>query len=635
MHLPSEHRLNRELTGGLLLWGLVIATYLLYLPALSAPWQFDDAPNLQGLTAVHDANTALAFLMSGIASVLGRPLALASFLLNAADWPGNPAAFRYVNVLLHLLNGLLVAWLALRVLRLQPQLSTNTNPAWPALALTAIWLLHPFLASTSLLVVQRMTLLAATFTLLGLLAFVHGRGLLSSRPRVAYAWMSGGLILGAGLGVLAKENAALLPFFAAALNATVLAHLSYGDRRKWRIWQLVFVAGPALLLLGYVATHWSSIVHSYAPRPFTMGERLLTEPVILWNYIRQLFIPNISLMGPFHDDTAIQSGTTAAFAIFSWFGALIAATLLRKRAPWLALAVFWFLVGHLLESTLFNLELYFEHRNYLPSLGPLAGLVALVWSSRSPWPRLAISGATLGTALLLWQVTTLWGNPRLAGERWATEHPASSRAIQFLAQRHVLAGDNYAALQVIRYGTRANPKALDLATQALQLSCGQVGEAEIRTTLENLIAKAPTLEPSTATVNTVNRLRTQLLDKRCPGLDEDGIIRLIGSLLANPKIKSSGLLRHHLHHQLADIYTERGNLDSTVRNLQAAFEDRPNPETAALLAATFASAGLYADALASIDHAMLRAPTFAPKRDKWETKLNPLKAFLVKQTSAK
>jgi tetratricopeptide (TPR) repeat protein len=637
--LPPTHQspLSQDFAGGLLLWALVVIAYFLYLPALHAPWQFDDAPNLHGLSAVHDAATALSFITSGISSGLGRPLALASFLLNAADWPSDPAAFRHLNVLLHLLNGLLVAWLALRVLRLQTQTSASASPIWPALALAAIWLLHPFLASSSLLVVQRMTLLAATFTLLGLLGFVHGRGLLHSRPRAAYAWMSGGLVLGAGLGVLVKENAALLPFFAWALSATVLAHRPCGNRRLWLRWQLVFFAGPALLLTAYVVTHWSTIVHGYASRPFTLGERLLTEPMVLWDYVRQLLVPNVALMGPFHDGVAPQHGLDliSALAILCWTGALTAAVALRRRAPWLALAVLWFLAGHLLESTVFNLELYFEHRNYLPSLGPLAGLVALAWSGRSIWPRIAISGAAILAGLLLFQVTSLWGSPRLAAERWATAHPASSRATQFLAQRHVLAGDDFTAMRIIRRASKAQPQASDLAVQAIQLSCGQVQASELQTMLNDLVARIGELQPSLATLKATETMRVEVLEKHCPGLDEEGLIRLDSALLENPKFKSSGLYRHHLHHQLARIYTTLGNLDGAVRNLQAAFEARPNPQTAKLLAATLASAGLYTEAIASLEHAMSRAPSSTLKRDEWKATLKPIKDILSQYQTQK
>jgi tetratricopeptide (TPR) repeat protein len=620
--------------AGLALWGLLVAVYALYAPAFNAPWQFDDRPNLEGLSKIRDGTTAIEFVFGGIASSLGRPLALAGFLPNLADWPSDPSAFRHVNVLLHLLNGLLVMWLALRISRLRSG-SLAASP-WPVLVLTALWLLHPFLASTSLMVVQRMTLLAATLTLSGLLAFVHGREVLVRSPRAGYLWMSGGLVLGAGIGVLAKENAALLPFFAAALSFTVLAHLPAGNQRVWRTWQLIFFGGPATLLVAYTALKWTPNLHSYAFRPFSLEERLWTQPAILWDYVRQILVPKISLMGPFQDDASIENGLSlrSSIAIIGWVTAIGAAWQARKRLPWLSFALLWFLAGHLLESTIFNLELYYEHRNYLPSLGPLAALVAGAWSARSLWPKAAVSGAVLVAGLLLWQVTTLWGQPRLAAERWASEHPRSSRAVTFLAQRYVLQGDEWTAFRLIEKGVQAKPEDSGLVLQSLQLGCGMLEANEFRERLDRIIVRTPTLQTNYAAVDAANKLRIQLEDGACDGLSRRGLERLVSALIENPRIGASPVMRHHLHHQLAEIYTAEGNLDGAVRNLQSAFDARPNPETAQLLAATLASAGLYEEAAASLEAALQKAPNFAPRRRRWETALDALNLALDQYASS-
>ena len=55
--------------------------------------------------------------------------------------------------------------------------------------------------------------------------------------------------------------------------------------------------------------------------------------------------------------------------------------LVWRWGRYLAFGIAWFLVGHSIESTVFSLELYFEHRNYFPGVGLflLAGvLFALV-----------------------------------------------------------------------------------------------------------------------------------------------------------------------------------------------------------------------------------------------------------------
>ena len=55
-----------------------------------------------------------------------------------------------------------------------------------------------------------------------------------------------------------------------------------------------------------------------------------------------------------------------------------AALLLRHKSPIFSFAVLFFLASHALESSAFPLEMVFEHRNYLASLGPLLFLAYLV-----------------------------------------------------------------------------------------------------------------------------------------------------------------------------------------------------------------------------------------------------------------
>ncbi|MCY0536413.1 hypothetical protein, partial [Klebsiella pneumoniae] len=56
-------------------------------------------------------------------------------------------------------------------------------------------------------------------------------------------------------------------------------------------------------------------------------------------------------------------------------GASLAA---RKRAPSIPAGWFFFLVAHLVESSFLPLEMYYEHRNYLPSFGLLLAATGLL-----------------------------------------------------------------------------------------------------------------------------------------------------------------------------------------------------------------------------------------------------------------
>ena len=80
--------------------------------------------------------------------------------------------------------------------------------------------------------------------------------------------------------------------------------------------------------------------------------------------------------------------------------------LLRRRLPLVALGIAWFLGGQLMESTIFPLELVFEHRCYLPDLGLILALLSLLlpMNADAAW-RAARSARTACS----------WSNPPATG----------------------------------------------------------------------------------------------------------------------------------------------------------------------------------------------------------------------------
>ena len=113
---------SRELlAAGIAVWLLLGLTWWVYQPGSSGAFLFDDWANLPVLGqrgGVDSADSFVGYLISGIAGPTGRPVALLSFLLDANAWPADAAPFKHTNVLLHLLNGALLAWLLFRLTRL-------------------------------------------------------------------------------------------------------------------------------------------------------------------------------------------------------------------------------------------------------------------------------------------------------------------------------------------------------------------------------------------------------------------------------------------------------------------------------------------------------------------------------------
>src|ERR1051325_8574616 len=85
----------------------LLATALAYWPALRGPFLFDDLRNLPLLAragGIVDWPTFALWTFGGTAGGFGRPLAMATFLLNDVGWPSDPWSFKYTNLMLHLLT---------------------------------------------------------------------------------------------------------------------------------------------------------------------------------------------------------------------------------------------------------------------------------------------------------------------------------------------------------------------------------------------------------------------------------------------------------------------------------------------------------------------------------------------------
>ena len=200
--------------------GLVVVLAV-YSMGWSGTLHFDDEPNLNGLHGISDFYSGLRFVFSGGAGPTGRPLSLATFAVQHESWP-NPKPFLVFNTLLHVINGLLCFLLLRRLLR---WLFTDARSAeWLAVAVALLWAASPFLASSTLVVVQRMTGLSAFFALLALNVYTIAR--VGYRPDAwrSNLWLAAIAGIGTLLAGLAKENGFLLPVFLLLIEWLLVAN---------------------------------------------------------------------------------------------------------------------------------------------------------------------------------------------------------------------------------------------------------------------------------------------------------------------------------------------------------------------------------------------------------------------------
>lgn len=600
---------------------LLLLTFSIYYQGISGSFFFDDSDSLKGLLDVNNTSSAIDYVLSGHAGPTGRPLSLATFLLHTSAWPDNPASFLFVNILIHTLNGALLGWMVYSLMRLYRLRALS--PGFIALTVSAIWLLSPLLASASLMVVQRMTLLSATFVVAGLALYLKGRLLSPEQPRTGYIFMSLGIGLGTLLATLAKENGALLPVYALILELTLLRRPGETASRNFIMWKRLFLYFPALAIVSYFVITWPSILAGYQHRDFSLLERLLTEAQIQWDYLKLLILPKPHSFTPFYDHHPILSpedGISSLVPALAWFLVLISALLLHRRAPLYALAVFWFLLGHSIESTVTPLELYFEHRNYLPVIGPILALVLCL--DYTPLKQRGLAYVFAGAYILviafsLAQVTTLWGDPRLSGEVWYFNNRGSVRAAEYLAKQYYDIGDNVTYNKIVEESFRENPDDAGVALRYLSTTCNKLNPEmwnEQRPEFGQILATGTF---SNAANRNLDDLVSVVSQGECPALGLEDLHFLARMLQTNERYPKSGIEQHNLLLVQFRVYYLQKDYPNTIDYIMKAYKIHPNLDTLKLVANLLNQAGRADTALEFLEQERSRPRKKLAERIKW------------------
>lgn len=595
--------------AGYALYSVLILCLLIYWPGLDGTFLLDDIPNLQALKEFPQFPTfdrILLFIQSSHSGPLGRPISLLSFTIHDNYWPTEPRPLLLTNVLLHLLNGCLVFWLVHYIAQTQntqDRLSLYLLP----LLVSGLWLLHPLQVSTVLYVIQRMTILASLFMLFGLLLYVKGRLLLIEQPRVGYSLMSLGVLIGLGLGVLSKESASMLPIYIIVIEYLLLrSRDSVVLSTPHHLWLGLFVFLPILGMIVWHVIYFESIQSNYDTRIFNMAERLLTQPRVLFDYILSIVIPNRSELGLFHDDYVISRSfsepLTTGFAIIALIALCFIGIVVRKNFPVASFGIFWFLGGHLLEAGVIPLEIYFEHRNYLPILGLLFILgVVIIKLLTTSWKT--ITGIASVVMLVLfslvtWQNTSLFGQPAIAAEIWADEKPASYRAQALSAYFRSLQGDYSRAGKRLSAFVDRKPETTSAYIILYQIQCleGKSLEKDFSNTIERLRNGIHDRTVPAALQKLIQLKKRDL----CPSLSYHKINQMIQAILNNPNFRK-GRVRQLLLGADAQIAASLGDYPRSLRSLDMALKFGPNYQLSVSKARILAGGGFTQAALHTLE----------------------------------
>lgn len=452
-------------------------TLSVYLPGLSGPLLLDDLPQLDGLIAQSADSPATLFgnYIISTSGPFGRPVAMATFIGDAVAHGPDIWWWKYNNVMFHLISGLFVCWLTALLVQAAPKRDSSNAWALGAIA-AALWLLHPLHVSTVLYTVQRMTELSSLFILAGLVSYVKGRLAQEESRNLGWVFISLGFGLFYPLAVLSKESALLFPVYCSLIEFFVFQFRGRATvQRQMRILHSVLLAGY-LSAVAYVLANFSRMVLAgYAIRDFTFAERVLTQFRVIVGYLSQILLPVQSKMGFFHDDVSISTGLfdpiTTLLSALLLLALIVSAFALRKKLPLYAFGILFFFASHLLESSIFALELMFEHRNYLGSFGILIAafsIVQLVVKNRNGLIVAVVIGLST-FSFLTWQRSLTWSSPANLYDFMYYAHPNSGRLNLIYSNIYATAGDFARARQALaKVGSGPGPGVHGLLLDCLQ-----------------------------------------------------------------------------------------------------------------------------------------------------------------------
>lgn len=554
----------------------LVVIFLFYLNGLQGSFYYDDHKPLSQLAYVSDINSGLAFIFGETSGVLGRSVSMASFLFNINDWPNQPSGFLLINVIIHLINGALVALIAYLLLSITDS-GNQKSVFYIALLCSFFWLILPINAATNLIVIQRMASLSTLFILLGLAGYLAVlkyqasamTGNFKSNLSLLLAVLFTTL-----LAMFSKENGVLLPCFLLVLELTILSKVANINKHKRARISIGLLSLSLIVIAILVQAHGAGL--SPEGRAYTLMERAISQPLVLIDYLKIAFIPlDYQQINPFHDNYSVIgnkiSDLTTLAPMLIIFGLLAFAIKYRKAMPWLSFAIFWFLLAHLLESTLIPLEPYFLHRNYLALIGPCIAIAVSVAHYSGTYSKLiksifAAYLVALSFTLLL--TTQLWGQPFTAAEQWFVAQKGSERASGNLTEHLLKQGRIMDAWSAMEFQVNNCPSCIDTRVKAITLSCMAKQEGKVTEHLQAAINIIDTTK-IVHTPSTIEIAINVAANQSCQSLTLDNLLLLNQKLLEKNSL--SNYFKRIIHESNAQIQLAQGNDDKALNSYYLAW----------------------------------------------------------------
>jgi len=374
---PTASSIYRHLFHGFLIALLVT---ICYSNSLHTEFHFDDFPNIVKDPNIHLEKLSWQDILRAKRHsqnkhiLISRPLARISFALNYYFSRLNTTGYHITNLAIHVLAAIFLY--SLFVLFLGTIHTRETEALFAddccdradlALLAASLWAIHPINVQAVTYIVQRMASMGAMFYILSFALYLTARTS-SKKPAAALYYSSS--FLAWIMAVLTKENTVMLPC-SIILYETIFFPITKRKKILFIVLAGLFAITACtafIFMRGNIAEYLEKM---YSSRPFSMIQRIMTEPRILVYYLGLILLPVgqiLKLESDIIPSTGFLSPPSTIISILFLLFLIAGSLFLRKKFPLLSFSILFYFLNHLVESSFIGLELYFEHRNYLPSV---------------------------------------------------------------------------------------------------------------------------------------------------------------------------------------------------------------------------------------------------------------------------
>ncbi len=443
---------------------LLLLVFSAYSNTFQSPPLLDDFHSFVDEPKLQIESLSLHNLKGLTQTVFGyyRVLPIASFAWDFYWGKGHISAFHVTNLVIHFICTILMFFLLsslFRCVRIRhpDDIAADFPVFWLILLLTGLWSLNPVQTNAVTYLVQRMTSMAAMFYLLSFTCYLQARlAQQQGGKRLQTVTFYLASAIAALCAFLSKQNAAMLPVM--IVVAEILFFTPDLVQRMLKK-KLLFTGIMAIIIvLGF----WISInilphiLESYNNRYFTLEERLLTELRIVTSYVGLLILPLPRFLNLEHDvplSTSIFSPFSTLLSLIFLVFLLVTAWKLRCRRRLITFGICWFFINLAIESTIIALELKFEHRVYLPSIGLYLAMSLIVVELIKPLmaakkvkiPNRVVIASTFILlsffSLMTYSRNSCWSDGITLYKDCVQKAPTKARNHSNLSREYILVGD--------------------------------------------------------------------------------------------------------------------------------------------------------------------------------------------------